>query len=215
MFFVRLFILATFIIVGQFTSAQSLVDEHPAFIDLNAGLRLYGNNSSDSFNLQPAGIHLDFGSGYMFNPCIGLKLEVGIDQFYSTQKSNKEISSATVYYNGNLQFLFSPAALGKFRTDNFDLILHAGGGISSISNKEYRDSIMTFNDKGIKGNDDAYHAVFGITPKIGLGDATFLNFDLSYKLIFKQDFVVERLTANPIRGTVSFPTFSIGFTFKL
>ena len=186
------------------------------FIDINAGVRVMGNNSSDTFDLNAAGFHADLGFGYMFNPKIGIKVQLGVDQFGSTMASDASVTSSTIIYNGSAQVVLSIAEMASFRSEKFDLILHAGGGLSSIANKEFRESGVDFSsDKGLKGNDDGINALIGINPKIGLGDHTFFNIDISYNMLFMQGFTVERFYGQTFSGMAGYPTISAGLTFTL
>lgn len=185
------------------------------FIDINVGARILGNNSSDTFDLNAAGFHADLGVGYMFNPKIGLKVGFGLDMFGSSLDS---LSSSTTIYNGSIQAVIGLAEMANFRSEKFDLQIHAGGGLSTIANKEFRDSgidFSTVDTKGLKGNDDAINAIIGINPKIGLGDKTFLNIDVSYTMLFMQGYTVERFYNEKFSGMAGYPTVSVGLTFNL
>lgn len=207
-------------IAGMFAvaaiSGATAQTESSQFIDINAGVRIMGNNSSDTFDLNAAGFHADLGVGYMFNPKIGLKVQLGVDQFSSTLASDESVTSSTMVYNGSIQAVLSIAELANFRSEKFDLMVHAGGGFSTIANKEFRESGLDFsNDKGLKGNDDGINALIGINPKIGLGDHTFFNVDVSYNMLFMQGYTVERFYGEKFSGMAGYPTVSVGLTFVL
>src|SRR5690606_28442327 len=126
------------------------------------------------------------------------------------------LSSSTTIYTGSIQAVIGIAEMANFRSEKFDLQIHAGGGLSTIANKEFRESGKDFsNDKGLKGNDDAVSAIIGINPKIALGDNTFFNVDVSYNMLFMQGYTVERFYNEKFSGMAGYPTVSVGLTFSL
>lgn len=217
--FLGLCLLSSTILTAQEEPVVTPVAETPTqksgfFMDLNGGVRIGGNNSSENYTLDGTNAHFAGAIGLMINDQFGVSLGYGMDQFNSTQIANSVFISNTIAHRVSVEAVFDFANAFGFGSDKFSFNVHAGGGFTSIANKQYRSIDRVHNDKGIKGNDDGFNALAGLMPQIRLGEGIYFNLDFSYVMIFKQTSVIETVSREPYSGTAGYMTLGAGISLK-
>ena len=212
-------LLSTTILTAQEELEVAPVVETPAqksgfFMDLNAGVRIGGNNSSENYTLDGTNTHFAGALGLMFNDQIGVSLGYGMDQFNSTQIANPVFESNTIIHRVSVEAVFDFANAFGFGSEKFSFNAHAGGGFTTIANKQYRSLDREFSDPGVKRNDDGFNALAGLSPQIRLGEGIYFNLDFSYVMIFQQSSVIETISREEYSGTASYMTFGGGISLK-
>jgi OOP family OmpA-OmpF porin len=144
----------------------------------------------------------------MFNTNLGLMLGLGYDlfpTFEGTETTNQ-------YASLNIQGVYNIGSLFKLPSKRFGLLLHAGGGVATMWNKDFGSDNAT--DPYIKGNDDIITLNVGLTPQFKINERFSVNIDLAYAFNLEQDrsFNWSYVTENN-RG--SFYTASIGLTYYI
>lgn len=199
----------------EITPAPVIPTQTPGFfMDLNAGVRIGGNNSSENYTLDQTNTHFAGALGYMINDQFGISLGYGMDQFKSTQIANPVFLSNTIVHRVSVEAVYDFANGLGFGSDKFSFNVHAGGGFTSIANKQYRSLNRTFSDPGVKGNDDGFNALAGLTPQIRLDEGIYLNLDFSYVMIFQQSSVIETISREEYSGTAGYMTLGAGISLK-
>ena len=188
------------------------------FLDLHIGTR-FGGIKSDNVTLG-SGLNLEGGIGYMFNNWVGIKGDLSVGTIKTVEVSSLGSEDKSGYIRLGLHGLFDIASLADFGISNFSLIQHTGFGLATISNpswKENREAAgVEFKDPLIKGNDDVFTLVFGLTPKYKINEHIALNLDFSFNLLMKQDHTFDRFSyITTGGGTTNFSTLSLGMTYFL
>lgn len=152
--------------------------------------------------------HISLNSRYMFNTNLGLMLGLGYDLFPTTEAT----ATTNQYASFNLQGVYNIGSLFKLPSKRFGLLLHAGGGVATMWNKDFGSDNAT--DPYIKGNDDIITLNAGLTPQFKINDRFSVNIDLAYVFNLEQDrsFNWSYVTDNN-RG--SFYTASVGLTYYI
>lgn len=167
-----LFLITTFIVLYNTISAQGQYA-----IEANYGLSGVFEPSSNEFK------HFGAGISYDFNEVYGIKLDFASDKFRPKNDiSNLEtgINVTRISLQGTLN-LSKAIKKGKAKhalnvikkesnPDFFNLIAHAGGGVSTI--KPIDNS----------GNDNAINVIMGLTPNFKITEGLYFSLDTS--LIF-------------------------------
>lgn len=181
--------------------------QNSLLLDFNVGGRFLGN-VSELATLTP-GLHLDGGAAYMFNPIWGIKGDLGYDSYRSfkeTSVSNEVDRSYMV--RSSLQGLMNLSELFDFESREFELMFHAGFGLSSQINPnyktQYRENFGEFEDPYFKGNDDMVNVIFGISPKYRIDDHFMVSFDLSGLVLLEQSSFVDAVFDNTVNQGVGF-----------
>jgi OOP family OmpA-OmpF porin len=209
-------VLYAFILFSLNSFAQSFHEK--LFVDLHVGSR-FGGLVSDSSNLR-AGFHIDGGIGYEISDFYAIKFDMGYDVFSATQKSNTKILDKSLLIRGSIQGFVNVSQLIGFKTDSFCLEFHGGIGFATISNPNFKDDYIgkfgNFKDKGIKGNDDMFNFILGLTPTYKISEKIAVNADISLILLTSQSNYIDRMinrTSFKDVGTL-FNT-SVGITYRL
>ena len=152
--------------------------------------------------------HIGLNTRYMFNTNLGLMLGLGYDLFPTSEGAE----TTNQYGSLNIQGIYNIGSLFKLPSKRFGLLLHAGGGVATMWNKDFSSDNST--DPYIKGNDDIITLNAGITPQFKINDRFSVNFDLAYAFNIEQDrsFNWSYVTENN-RG--SFYTASVGLTYYI
>lgn len=110
--------------------------------------------------------HFGAGVSYDFNEVYGIKLDFGSDKFRvdNTVSGTSGINVTRISLQGTLNI---STAISRINSDKtFNLIAHAGGGISTIK---------PFNTTG--GNDNAMNVVLGLTPRFKISRGLYFAVD--------------------------------------
>lgn len=203
--------------ISPFGPVQSQWYKLQWFYDLNVGGRFLGP-SSDAVNLKP-GLSFNAGMGYMFKDIFGIKGRIDYHRFTVTpgfinDAVNKAGSvSLSAELVSDLVPLFDDKEYHSFR-----LGVHAGLGITSAFNPEYKD--YRENDLGkpwedpfIKGNDDMVHIIAGFTPQYHINGRWSLNLDISSYFQFIGDYTIDQFNKE-IQNRSALISTSIGLTFR-
>lgn len=152
--------------------------------------------------------HIGLNTRYMFNTNLGLMLGLGYDLFPTAEGTE----TTNQYGSLNIQGVYNIGSLFKLPSKRFGLLLHAGGGIATMWNKDFASD--NASDPYIKGNDDIITLNAGITPQFKINDRFSVNIDLAYAFNLEQDrtFNWSYVTENN-RG--SFYTASVGLTYYI
>ena len=152
--------------------------------------------------------HIGLNTRYMFNTNLGLMLGLGYDLFPTAEGTE----TTNQYGSLNIQGVYNIGSLFKLPSKRFGLLLHAGGGVATMWNKDFGSDNAT--DPYIKGNDDIITLNAGITPQFKINDRFSVNIDLAYAFNLEQDrtFNWSYVTENN-RG--SFYTASVGLTYYI
>ena len=152
--------------------------------------------------------HIGLNTRYMFNTNLGLMLGLGYDLFPTAEGTE----TTNQYASLNIQGVYNIGSLFKLPSKRFGLLLHAGGGVATMWNKDFGSDNAT--DPYIKGNDDIITLNAGITPQFKINDRFSVNIDLAYAFNLEQDrsFNWSYVTENN-RG--SFYTASVGLTYYI
>lgn len=152
--------------------------------------------------------HIGLNTRYMFNTNLGLMLGLGYDLFPTAEGTE----TTNQYGSLNIQGVYNIGSLFKLPSKRFGLLLHAGGGIATMWNKDFASD--NASDPYIKGNDDIITLNAGITPQFKINNRFSVNIDLAYAFNLEQDrtFNWSYVTENN-RG--SFYTASVGLTYYI
>jgi OOP family OmpA-OmpF porin len=152
--------------------------------------------------------HIGLNTRYMFNTNLGLMLGLGYDLFPTAEGTE----TTNQYASLNIQGVYNIGSLFKLPSKRFGLLLHAGGGVATMWNKDFGSDNAT--DPYIKGNDDIITLNVGLTPQFKINERFSVNIDLAYAFNLEQDrsFNWSYVTENN-RG--SFYTASVGLTYYI
>lgn len=190
------------------------------YLDLNLGLRSGGNHSS--YSDLGAGFHIDGSVGYDFNTKYGMKGDLAFDIFNAKGIGKKDgQNDKSLMTRISLQGVVSISELAGFGTEKFGLKFHGGLGFATISNPSFKDAYEKahtagFKDGGIKGNDDMFTIMFGLTPQYHINEKISVNLDLSLLLLTGQANYVDRSFDNSIKkSTGNIFNTAVGISYKL
>ena len=195
-------------VFGQSNSSTLFSDnEDPnLFIDLGFGARL-GNEKNGA---SDGGVHVNGGLGYMFSPIIGIKGDLGYDEFGSTSTT----------FRTSLQGVLSISKLADFDGNVFDLDFHTGFGWSTMWNKNHRAANPDYDDDKIIGkNDDMGNIIFGLTPIFNFpysnsNQTLSLTADLSYVVLIANEQNID-WSAKLDKTTSGYLNFSLGIKIRI
>ncbi|HLV43008.1 MAG TPA: outer membrane beta-barrel protein [Brumimicrobium sp.] len=185
------------------------------FIDGNAGIRLLGETSSQA-DMDP-GLTLNAGMGYFFNKKVGMKGRIDYHQFPMTRGNG----SSTSYSVGlsleavaNLLQVFGPEKARKF-----SFLAHGGAGLTSLINPEFKkhyEEVLgkEFNDPLIKGGDEMFHIILGVTPQYHFKSKFSLNLDISQFIQFNQHRTYDTFSAELAKTATGVFGASLGLTIR-
>ena len=187
------------------------------FYEGSVGARLLGSTSSGAS--LSTGLNLNAGAGYYFSERFGLKGRIDYHRFSFTpgmdgQKSAKGGAvSLSFEALSNVLHWFNPGKFGKWR-----LALHAGAGLTSYSNRAYKDYRnkmgLPLEDPAINGNDDMGHVLLGVTPQYHINGRCTISIDISTFILFKQDFTFDRYNEVRHKGVGDISTISLSLSFR-
>lgn len=184
------------------------------FIDGNAGVRLLGK-TSDAADMK-IGPTFNAGLGYLINEKFGLKGRVDYNKIVTTSSMQEDVqNSFALSLEGVVKLI---QVFGEERPRDFALILHGGAGITAMFNPEWRDNQrdanIPFEGPGLKGTDDMFHVVIGITPQYHFNSKVSLNLDVSQFIQFKQNRTYDFSNATPADGPTGLLGVSLGLTIR-
>ncbi|WP_158839223.1 OmpA family protein [Polaribacter sp. L3A8] len=175
-------------------------------IDVGAGVQTivgsvapgYGTNNPDFWQAN-------IGARYMFNERFGLRLDLGYNNISEASGNNPFKSN---YYRGSIEGVINAGNLLNFKswTKDFNLLVHAGGGISRLYSSE---PIDTDADK-------MRQLIAGITPQFKLSNRVSLFADVSGISNFYQNRSFDgtgTTTKNGISGGIV--NYSVGVNISL
>ena len=205
---------------GKKSSDSKFIDK--LSIDANLGGRFGGSISDTAINEKSAslspGLHFDGGIRYQVNKLISIRGGMSYDNFKTTwegQDLSDSIDEASML-GGTIEAVVNLKELKfmSFIPKKIGLNLHAGFGLSTISNPAYqKDKIFT--DAGIEGNDDVVTIVLGLTPQYQLNDKISINLDIAAKFLAKQSLYFnagQDSRANETMGNIF--NVAVGATYK-
>jgi OOP family OmpA-OmpF porin len=177
-------------------------------IDLGVGVQKPTRPFTEgAFTNTPSFTQADLGIRYMINNKFGLNLDLGFNYFESDDES---IEFQSNYYRASLEGVLNIGEITGFRewTDRFNLLLHAGGGISGLRAQEPIDG---------NGTDNTLNILAGLTPQLRLTDKIALFADVSAIGHVRQTLTWDGLSLAPkLRGFDSFlVNASVGINFYL
>jgi len=188
------------------------------YLDLNLGLRSGGNHSA--YSDLGAGFHIDGSVGYDFNTKYGVRGDLAFDIFNAKAKVGSS-NDKSLMSRISLQGVVNVGELAGFGTEKFGLKFHGGFGFATNSNPSFKDSqekknAAGFKDGGIKGNDDMFTIMFGLTPQYHINEKISVNLDLSLVLLTGQANYVDRSFDPSIKkSTGSIFNTAVGISYKL
>jgi OmpA-OmpF porin, OOP family len=168
-------------IISNAQQFEKTKDEYNKWsIEVNGGLNnaLYNWEGKEA----PARIgHFDFGARFMLNSKFGFKGSFGYDQL---KNADNNPNFKTNIYRYSLEGVFNIGRLLSFEdwTGRVGLLLHAGGGLSSMNYK---------NDTYGKRTDTPSHLMIGITPQVKINDKISLTFDVTSINNFQQKYTFD------------------------
>lgn len=185
------------------------------FFDGNIGIRTLGK-TSDIAKVN-AGVTLNGGIGYMFNEKFGLKGRADYHNFKTTGGMSSTSHSVGLSIEGIASLV---QIIGGRKARQFSLNLHGGLGLTSLFNPEYiryvKDDLgREFNDPFIKGSDDIFHLIVGITPQYNINSKISIQLDISNFIQFKQHRTYDTFNAVRADGVTGVLGFSLGMTYRL
>lgn len=156
----KLFLVASFLAVFSLNTMQAQYA-----IEANYGLSGVFEPSSNEFK------HFGAGISYDFNEVYGIKLDFASDKFRveHSETSTTGINSTRISLQATVNI--STAVKRENNDALFNIIVHAGGGISTIK---------PYNYNGEK--DNGINAIMGITPRLRITEGLYFSLDTS--LIF-------------------------------
>ncbi|WP_343328802.1 OmpA family protein [Polaribacter staleyi] len=175
-------------------------------IDVGAGVQTivgsvapgYGTNNPDFWQAN-------IGARYMFNERFGLRLDLGYNNISEASGNNPFKSN---YYRGSIEGVINAGNLLNFRswTKDFNLLVHAGGGISRLYSSE---PIDTDADK-------MRQLIAGVTPQFKLSNRVSLFADVSGISNYYQNRSFDGTTTSKKNGiSGGIVNYSIGVNIAL
>jgi hypothetical protein len=188
------------------------------FLDGNIGARFMGKTSSDA-DMFP-GLSMNGGIGYVFNEYIGIKGRMDYNGFKvssvlsDTDNKSHSLSFSTEAVVKLLQLV------GPTKARDFSLNFHTGIGFTTLFNPDFRKYYMDelgreFNDPFIKGSDDIFHVIVGITPQYHLNSKFSINLDISQLIQFKQHRTYDTFNKELANGVTGVMGITVGMSFRL
>jgi len=172
-------------------SIGTVFGQSNVFFDLGAGTRIGALRTNVDYTPSNVGVHFNGGVGYMFNPVLGIKGDVGFDQFSSVYEGATYPFSYTTkssMLRFSLQGVLNISNWADFGGDKFGLNFHAGFGYSTLWNKDFKTNNPDVNDDRLmRQGDDMGNIIFGLTPMYNFNDNLSLTLDLSYVSLIGND----------------------------
>lgn len=177
-------------------------------IDVGVGVQKPTRPFSDgAFMNTPSFSQADLGIRYMINNKFGLNLDLGFN--YMESDDDSSIAFQSNYYRATLEGVANLGEIMGFRdwTNRFNLLFHAGAGISGLRTQEP----INMEDTDMMMNFQA-----GLTPQIRLSNKIAVFADLSAIGHVRQTLAWDGLSLNPNRGFNSLlVNASVGINFYL
>jgi len=189
------------------------------FFDLGVGTRLGTLRSAVDYTPNVAGIHFNGGVGYMANPVLGIKGDVGYDEFSTKYEGNTDPFSFTTksaMLRFSLQGVLSISNWADFGGDKFSLNFHTGFGYSTMWNKDFKTKYPDFDDDRLaEKHDDMGNIIFGFTPMFNFNDELSLTLDLSYVALIGNDKGADFLLDKLEKINTGYTNVSLGLNFRI
>jgi hypothetical protein len=182
------------------------------FLDLKLGSR-FGGETSNNVTLNP-GFNIQGGFGYMFSRYLGIKGDLGFNTLKTVDVTNIGSTAKGSIIRLSLEGVVSISELAKFGIPNFGLNLHAGAGIATIANKDWKATTPSLTDPFLKGNDDVINFIVGLNPQFEINENIALDLDFSYNMLTLQDHTVDRAQDIDRGGMTGYSTLSLGLTYR-
>lgn len=184
------------------------------FLDLKVGTRL-GGETSDNVTLG-AGFNIQGGVGYMFNKFYGIKGDLGFNTLKSVSVANVGASSTGSIFRMSVEGVLSISELAQFGVKDFGLNLHAGFGLATIGNKDWKSTATAsqLSDPFLKGKDDVINIIVGLNPQFKLNQRIAMDLDFSFNMLALQDHTVDRTADIDRGGLTNYSTLSLGLTYN-
>lgn len=159
------------IFVSNNTTAQ---DYNKWSIDLGVGVHKIGVPLSKGYETSPLG-QANVGVRYMLNNRFGLRIDLGFSKFSETDGTPAFESN---YYRASFEGVVNLGNVLNFNswTNRFNVLLHAGGGFSSLNTLS----------PTINGGDGMINLLVGLTPQIKISDKISVFADFSSIIHFSQ-----------------------------
>ncbi len=186
------------------TNKANAQDYNKWSIDLGAGIHTIGSSLSPGYYAKPLG-QGNFGVRYMLNNRFGLRVDLGFSKF-SERNGTPDFSSN--YYRASLEGVVNIGNVLNFNSwsKRINLLLHAGGGFSSLN---------TLNPT-VNGGDGMVNLIFGLTPQFKISDKISVFADFSSLIhFFQADNIDGGTNTIPRETNVSIFNTSIGVNIAL
>ena len=175
-------------------------------IDVGAGVQTVVFPTASGYSSDnPDFWQANLGARYMVNERFGLRLDLG---YNSITEGDNSKSFKSNYYRASLEGVVNAGNLLNFKswTNRFNLLVHAGGGISKFYASEPID----------RDSDEILHLVAGITPQFKLTDRVSLFVDVSSISNFYQSYTFDG-TARADKAGISggIINYSVGVNIAL
>jgi hypothetical protein len=206
------------------SAAKFSGSERPTFIiDFGIGTRLLTLPNGTNYSANVAGFHIEGGLGYMFNPIIGIKGDVGFDTFGTeyqgsadtAQAQNLPTNTSSSMFRVSLQAVLSISNWADFGGEAFDLNIHTGCGYSTLWNNDFKEAYPDYDDtKLYRKNDDMANIIFGLTPMYNFNEVISLTADFSYVVLFANQRPADFSTWYK-KTTSGYMTASLGMNIRI
>lgn len=189
------------------------------FLDGNVGARFMGKTSNGTE--MSTGLSLNGGIGYLFNEYIGAKGRMDYNGFKVSPGHMGAVSNKSHAIGLSAEAVVKLLQLiGPTKSRDYSLNFHAGVGITSLFNPDYRNYYTDelereFDDPFIKGADDMFHIVVGINPQFHLNSRFSFNLDISQFIQLKQHKTYDTFNAERVNGATGVMSVTLGMTFRL
>ena len=143
-------------------------------IDLGAGIHTIGVPLSPGYEASPLG-QGNLGVRYMLNNRFGLRIDLGFSKFAESKETTPFSSN---YYRATFEGVVNLGSILHFNswTNRFNVLLHAGGGFSSLNTLE----------PIVNGGDGMVNLLIGLTPQFKISDKISVFADFSSIFHFAQ-----------------------------
>ena len=200
-FLKSLFLGGLFVLISNNTNAQ---DYNKWSIDLGAGIHTIGVPLSPGYEASPLG-QGNLGVRYMLNNRFGLRIDLGFSKFAESKETTPFSSN---YYRATFEGVVNLGSILHFNswTNRFNVLLHAGGGFSSLNTLE----------PIVNGGDGMVNLLIGLTPQFKISDKISVFADFSSIFHFAQGNSIDGGPNPTFRETnVSMFNTSIGVNIAL
>lgn len=187
------------------------------FFDLNGGIRVLKETANSSnLKIRPT---FNAGIGYLFNEKFGIKGRLDYHN-YATDSGPMDALAHSVSLSAEGVMNLMQVIGGQDISRDLALTLHVGVGLTTMFKPEYiryfKDELgREFNDPAIKGADDIFHVIVGISPEYHINSRISINLDISQFFQFKQYKSFDRNNAAVTNKPVGVFGATLGVTYRL